>query len=77
MCLVHFHFVGHISTFRPENTPENGPSNAKNNAQTTSEQLRTNFQKVEKTVFFYPENGQNDPLRAPEFHEQFLILELR
>ena len=49
-----FDFRGHISTFRPENKPKSRPFKAKNNAQTTSEQLKTNFQKVEKTTFLGP-----------------------
>ena len=49
-----FDFRGHISTFRAENTPKKEPFKAKNNAQTTSEQLQTNFQKVQKTTFLAP-----------------------
>ena len=49
-----FDFRGHISTFRAENTPESEAFKAKNNAQTTSEQLQTNFQKVQKTTFLAP-----------------------
>ena len=43
-------FRGHISTFRAENTPKIGPFKTKNHAQTTSEQLQTNFEKVQKTT---------------------------
>ena len=46
-----FDFRGHISTFRAENTPKSEAFKAKNNALTTSEQLQTNFQKVQKTTF--------------------------
>ena len=46
-----FDFRGLISTFRTENTPKSGAFKAKNNALTTSEQLQTNFQKVQKTTF--------------------------
>ena len=41
----------HISTFRAKNTPESGSFKAQNDAQITSEQLQTNFQKVQKTGF--------------------------
>ena len=44
-------FRGHLSTFRAKNEPKSGPCKAKNDAQTTSEQLQTNFQKVQKTTF--------------------------
>ncbi|MEL6606589.1 MAG: hypothetical protein AAFP20_25715, partial [Cyanobacteria bacterium J06614_10] len=64
------------STFRAKNTPKSGPYKTKNNAQTTSEQLQTNFQKFQKTVFCDPENGQNDPLRGPNFEPKILILEV-
>ena len=47
-----FDFRGHISTFRAKNTRESGPFKAKNDAQTTSKQLQTNFQKVQKTTFW-------------------------
>ena len=46
-----FDFTGHISTFGAKNTPKCRPFKAKNNAQTTSEQIQTNFQKVQKTIF--------------------------
>ena len=49
-----FDFRGHISTFQAENTPKNEAFETKNNAQTTSEQLQTNFQKVQKTTFLAP-----------------------
>ena len=49
-----YDFRGHISTFRPKNTLKSGGFKAKNNAQTTSEQLQTNFQKVQKTTFLAP-----------------------
>ena len=49
-----FDFIGHLSTFRAGNTPKSGFFKAKNNAQTTSEQLQTNFQKVQKTTFLAP-----------------------
>ena len=71
-----FNFGDHISTFRAKNTPKSGPYKTKNNAQTTSEQLQTNFQKFQKTVFCDPENGQNDPLRGPNFEPKILILEV-
>jgi len=51
---LNFDFRGHISTFQAENTPKSGPFKTKNNAQTTSEQLQTNFQKVQKTTFLAP-----------------------
>ena len=44
-------FLGPLSTFRTENKPENRPLRAQNNAQTFLKQLRTNFEKVEKTTF--------------------------
>ena len=49
-----FDFRGHISTFRAENISESvafKAKNGKNDAQTTSEQLQTNYQKVQKTGF--------------------------
>ena len=46
---VNFDFRGHIATFGAVNTPKRGPFIAENNVQTTSEQLQTNFQKVQKT----------------------------
>ena len=49
-----FDFRGHLSTFRAENTPKSWPFKAKNNAQTTSEELQTNFQNVQKTAFLGP-----------------------
>ena len=42
-----FDFIGHLSTFRAENTQ-------KNDAYTTSEQLQTNFQNVQKMAFLGP-----------------------
>ena len=47
-----YDFRGHISTFRPKNTPKSGGFKAKDNAQTTSEQLQSNFQKLEKNTFY-------------------------
>ena len=44
-------FRGHISTFRAENTAKIGPFKAKNNAQTTSKQLQSILQKIQKTGF--------------------------
>ena len=44
----------HISTFWAENTFKSSTFKAKNNAQTTSEQLQTNFQNVQKTTFLGP-----------------------
>ena len=64
-------FKGHILTIRAKNTLKIGAFWAKNNAYTTSEQLQCNFQKVQKTTFFGPENGQNDPLKGPRFDKSF------
>ena len=47
-------FLTHIWTFGAENTTKSGPFKAKNNAQTLSEQLKNNFQKVQKTTFLTP-----------------------
>ena len=66
-----FDFRGHITTFRAKNTPESWACKAQNDAQTTSEQLLTNFQKVQKTIFFCPQNGENYPLRGPIFDIKF------
>ena len=66
-----FDFRGHLSTFRAENIAKSGHFEAKNNAQTTSEHLQDNFQKPQKTGFFDAENGQNDPLRGPNFDPKF------
>ena len=52
---VNFDFRDHIATFGAVNTPKRGPFIAENNA---SEQLLTNFQKVQKTYFLGPKNGQ-------------------
>ena len=61
---------GRLLTFSAQHTPRNAPLKSKNNGQTTSEELQTNFQKVQRTIFF-PENGQNDPLRGPNVDIQF------
>ena len=45
---VNFDFRDHIATFEAVNTLKRGPCIAENNA---SEQLQTNFQKVQKTYF--------------------------
>ena len=55
-----FDFRGHISTFQAESTPKSTSFKVKNIAQTTSEHLQNNFQKAQKTGFFYIKNGQND-----------------
>ena len=41
----------YISTFGAKNTPESWAFEAQNDAQTTSEQLQTYFQNVQKTGF--------------------------
>ena len=51
---VIFDLRGHISAFRVKSTPKSVTFKAKNNAQTTSEQLQTNFQNVQKTTFLGP-----------------------
>ena len=56
---------------RRERGVESVPFKAKNDAQTASELFKINFQKVQKKGFFYPENGQNDPLRDPNFDINF------
>ena len=72
-----YDFRGHISTFRPKNTLKSGGFKAKNNAQTTSEQLQTNFQKVQKTTFLAPKMVKS---RVPilkkwrKFHPKISIL---
>ena len=53
---------GHISTFRAKNKSESEAFKAKNDTQTTSEQLQTNFEKVQKMIFStlkMVENSQN------------------
>ena len=71
---LNFDFIGHISTFRAENTPKSSPFKAENNAQTTPEQLPNNFEKVQKTTFLTPKkvkmtpkNRQNEQIVVPKF----------
>ena len=49
---LHIDYLGHLASFRAENTPKSGPVKAKNNAQTTSKQLQNNFQKVKRKQLF-------------------------
>ena len=68
-----FDFIGHLSTFRAENTQ-------KNDAYTTSEQLQTNFQNVQKMAFLGPVMvtmtlSYEDEERA-EFWSKITILEV-
>ena len=53
------HFQGHLSTFEAQNTPKSRLFEAKNNAQTLPKQLQNNFEKVQKSTFLTPQNGQN------------------
>ena len=50
--VLHIDYLGHLASFRAENTPKSGPVKAKNNAQTTSKQLQNNFQKVKRKQLF-------------------------
>ena len=51
-------FRGHLSTFRLENIRKSRLFKAENNAQTLPKQIQNNFEKVEKSTFFDPQNGQ-------------------
>ena len=64
-------FRGHISTFQAKDTSESWAFNAKNDAQTTSKQLQTNFQKVQKTGFLAAKMVKMTPLRGPNLNVKF------
>ena len=53
---------GHLSTLRPEKKPEE-PFKDNNNQQITNEKLLS-YYKVKEQVFFCPENGESEPLKA-------------
>ena len=55
-------FWVHVCTFGAEKTPKSSSFRTKNDVQTLRKQLQNNFEKVQKTTFFDPKNGQKLPL---------------
>ena len=62
-------FQGHLSTFEAQNTPKSRPFEAENKAQTLPKQVQNNFEKVEKSTFFDPQNGQKWHLKSAEMNK--------
>ena len=56
--------LGYLTTFRGINPPKSGPFKYENNAQTLLKQLQNNFEKVQKSTFLTPQNGQKRPLKS-------------
>ena len=53
-----------LSTYRVENTQKSRSFKAVNNASKFRKRFQKNFEKVKKTTFFYPQNGQKLPLKT-------------
>ena len=54
-----FDYLGHLATFRAENTAKSRPFKVENNAQTLPKQLQNNFEKVQKTTFSTPKMAKS------------------
>ena len=63
----YFDFQDHLLTFRGVNTPEIRPFKAKNKAQTLRKQLQKNFEKVQNTTFFEPQNTGANFAKSVDF----------
>ena len=58
MVSKNYDFWGLLLTFGAEKTTKSRPFKVENNAQTLPKQLQNNYEKVEKTTFFTPQNGR-------------------